>query len=378
MQTGTWRNLLEAALAEPDDIRAQSALAGLARFATGATAMADRLQRLPVERASDPNIWPSVVALARIVRILREPARAVALADMLAVIRTHAAIDPTAVRFRESLLVAESAAASPDDRRRALSDLAAMPVSDAESRAEVALSSMFSALLPGPAGVDWAGALAAVGAAEGALARVDASWDGERVAVATARAFVVMQGQRQALGPGAPASAQEPATRDTETALVAALALIAGQGAREDEAQLLTGLVPLWLATGRTTLAVERLESWVKQLPDGRVTAASELRMRHLLTRAYAAARRFGPALTALYAALDRCRALDALPMLLVFMADAPVYYLEAGLPDEAIAFARLVRSGFEQRTDAHRAELLEFSDQLLAEVEARAARGPR
>lgn len=354
----------------------RQALSALPRFATGVARVLDAFAAGGAALG-----WTDAVAFRRFARIARDPRRYAEAAAHLG----RAALPPgspdSARAFQLRLVEAEDPARSPVDRDAALRDAAALaagPLSaDRGAAAEVALTTLFGALAPGLVAPDLAAARATAEAAELALAPLDDGWDGERVAVWLALGAVLIQSERRAYGAGAPARADDPVTAAVRRALTAAFDLAARAGAVEDAAHALSGLAPLLVATGHAEEAASRAEALLRVCPHPLLPPDTELRLRHLLVTAHEARKAFGPALTALYAAMDRCRALDALPMLIVFVTLGPSLYLAAGHPDEARRFVDAVRDGFARRDDAARAELLALCDRLTDALDAREEAGP-
>ena len=182
------------------------------------------------------------------------------------------------------------------------------------------------------------GVLNAVAAIFDDLEGRDESWDGERYHVQTALGLIHVQRDE---------------TADAEAAMVAALTLAERHGVRVDAAQILVGLVPLWLHTQQAERAVTTLRATLEGLVTVTGSGPMEMALRSLLIRALRDSGAVGDAIRAGFEAVERSGVVGHVNNFASFMLTTATLYYDIGRHGDCYNCLRMAEEGLAARGDA-------------------------
>jgi hypothetical protein len=171
----------------------------------------------------------------------------------------------------------------------------------------------------------------------------DSTWDGERFHVQTALGLIHIHRDE---------------SQEAEVAMTTARDLAAAHGLVIDEAQILVGLVPLWLHTQQATQAVSAMRALLPRLTEVEESATMEMALRSLLLRALREMGAVGEAIGAGFEAVKRAGAVGNVTHFTSFMLTTATLYYEVGRHGDCYNCLKMAEEGLATRDDA--SEMLE------------------
>ena len=182
------------------------------------------------------------------------------------------------------------------------------------------------------------GVLNAVAAIFDDLEARDASWDGERYHVHTALSLIHVQRDE---------------TAEAEAAMVKALSFAQAHGVSADAAQILVGLVPIWLHTKQAPRALSAMGELLPKLMEIAGSGPIEMTLRALLIRALRDTGAIGAAIQAGFEAVERSGVVGNVTNFTSFMLTTATLYYEAGRHGDCYNCLRMADEGLAARGDA-------------------------